>query len=263
MRSSLRLAALAAVVLPAFGHAQNPNPVPADPSQWPQHSRTRPAPAVVTPAPYLGPLGAPSDAVVLFDGTSLDQWRSGDKGDQPARWTIVDGAIQVAPGTGSLTSVRTFGDMQLHIEWMAPAPPRGEDQDRGNSGVFLMSSFEIQVLDSYHSATYPDGQAGSIYGEFPPLVNASRPPGEWQTYDIFFHRPHFDAVGRVTVPARVTVIHNGVLVQDNVTILGPTTNGHRTAYSALPDRMPLQLQDHEHPVRYRNIWIRDLGDSGR
>ncbi|HEY4320365.1 MAG TPA: DUF1080 domain-containing protein [Gemmatimonadales bacterium] len=257
----MRLLALLTLLAASSAMAQTPNPnaVPKDPSQWPQHSRTRPAPVVVTPAPYVGPVGAPSDAVVLFDGRSLDQWRSGDSANLPAKWKLVDGAIQVMPGTGSLTTAKAFGDMQLHIEWMTPTPPKGTDQDRGNSGVFLMSTYEIQVLDSYHSATYPDGQAGAIYGQYPPLVNASRAPGEWQTYDIFFHRPHFDAQGKVTTPARVTVIQNGILVQDDMTILGPTTNGHRTAYSALPDRMPLQLQDHEHPVRYRNIWVRDLG----
>jgi hypothetical protein len=180
----------------------------------------------------------------------------------PAKWKQVDGAIEVAAGTGDIETRRGFGEMQLHIEWSAPTPPRGEDQDRGNSGVFLMSTYEIQVLDSYHAATYPDGQAGAVYGQYPPLVNAMRPPGEWQVYDIFFHRPHFDATGKVTQPARVTVIHNGVLVQDNATILGPTTNGRRSAYSAHPDRLPIKLQDHGHPVRYRNIWIRELDNNG-
>ncbi len=241
--------------------AQNPNPVPKDPSQYPQHSRTRPAPVVVTPGPYLGPVPPPSDAVVLFDGKSLAEWRSGAKGDQPAKWTIDNGTILVAPGTGSLTSARSFGDMQLHIEWMAPNPPKGTDQDRGNSGVFLMSTYEIQVLDSYNAATYPDGQAGAIYGQYPPLVNPVRPPGEWQVYDIVFHRPHFDAAGKITAPARVTVFLNGIVVQDDMAILGPTTNGHRSAYSAHADKMPLQLQDHEHPVRFRNIWVRELPEQ--
>ncbi|HEY4101757.1 MAG TPA: DUF1080 domain-containing protein [Gemmatimonadales bacterium] len=266
MPSAIRLSLLLTTVLAAGAVAQtpNPNPVPKDPSQWPQHSRTRPAPPVVTPGPYLGPQAPPSDAIVLFAGSSLDNWRSADttKGMKAAPWKVENGDIVVAPGTGDIATKRGFGNMQLHIEWSAPNPPHGEDQDRGNSGVFLMSTYEIQVLDSYHAATYPDGQAAAIYGEVPPMVNAMRPPGEWQVYDIVFHRPHFDAAGRVTQPARVTVIHNGVLVQDNMTILGPTTNGHRSAYLKHADRMPLQLQDHNHPVRYRNIWVRELPDDG-
>ncbi|MES1260033.1 MAG: DUF1080 domain-containing protein [Gemmatimonadota bacterium] len=212
----------------------------------------------MTPGPYVGPVAAPSDAIVLFDGKSLSEWRSGPKNDQAAKWTIDNGSMLVAAGTGSLTTARAFGDMQLHIEWMSPNPPKGTDQDRGNSGVFLMSTYEIQVLDSYNAATYPDGQAGSIYGQYPPLVNPVRPPGEWQVYDIVFHRPHFDATGKVTTPARVTVFLNGIVVQDDMTILGPTTNSRRSAYEAHADKLPLQLQDHGHPVRFRNIWVREL-----
>src|ERR1035438_4465127 len=200
------LVTLAASAVPA----QNPNPIPKDPSPYPQHSRTRPAPVVVTPGPYPGPVAAPSDAIVLFDGKSLAEWRSGAKGDLPPKWTLDNGSIVVAPGTGSLTTARAFGDMQLHIEWSAPNPPHGEDQDRGNSGVFLMSTYEIQVLDSYNSATYPDGQAGSIYGQYPPLVNPARPPGEWQTYDIVFHAPRFSADSKLLEPAAITLLFNGV-----------------------------------------------------
>ncbi len=242
--------------------AQNPNPVPGDPSQWKQHAMDRPAPVAVTPAPYAGLVAAPSDAIVLFDGTSLAAWRAADTSKGDATWKIDNGALLAVAGAGDIATRRGFGSAQWHIEWMAPDPPHGEGQDRGNSGVFLMSTYEIQVLDSYRAATYPDGQAASVYGQFPPLVNASRAPGQWQTYDIVFHRPHFDATGKVTSPARVTLFHNGVLVQDNRAILGPTTNGHRTAYTAHADRMPLQLQDHGHPVRYRNIWVRELADDG-
>ncbi len=242
--------------------AQNPNPVPTAPSPWKQHAMDRPAPVVVTPGPYLGPVAPPSDAIVLFDGKSLAEWRSADTTKGDARWQIDNGAIVETPGIGDIATRRKFGDVQLHIEWSAPNPPHGESQDRGNSGVFLMSTYEIQVLDSYHAATYPDGQAAAIYGQFPPLVNAMRPPGEWQVYDIVFHRPHFDAAGRVTAPARATVFHNGILVQDDQVILGPTTNGHRTAYTAHADRLPLQLQDHGHPVRFRNIWVRELPEKG-
>jgi len=154
--------------------------------------------------------------------------------------------------------VRKFGDVQLHIEWAAPNPPSGEGQERGNSGVYLMSTYEVQVLDSYHNVTYPDGQAAAIYGQYPPLVNASRPPGQWQSYDIVFHAPRFDASGRLVSPARATVFHNGVLVQDNVELSGPTAHGQRPPYKPQPEKLPLSLQDHGEPVRYRNIWIREL-----
>lgn len=263
MPSAARLSLLLALAATTSLAAQtpNPNPVPKDPSPWKQHARDRPAPRVVTPGAYRGPEAPPSDAIVLFDGKDLSQWVSADSAKGAAPWKVEQGDMVIAPGTGAIETKQSFGDMQLHVEWSAPNPPHGEDQDRGNSGVFLMNTYEIQVLDSYHSATYPDGQAGAVYGEFPPLVNAMRPPGDWQVYDIVFHRPHFDASGKVTEPGRVTIFQNGILVQDNTTILGPTTNGRRTAYSAHADKLQLQLQDHGHPVRYRNIWVRELGDS--
>jgi hypothetical protein len=240
---------------------QNPNPVPKDPSEWPQHSLTRPKPEVVMPG-AMGSVGAPSDAVVLFDGTSLDAWRTTDTSRvTPARWTIAGGELEVAPGAGSIRTRRGFGDVQLHVEWRTPTPAVGEGQERGNSGIFLMSRYEVQVLDSWHNSTYADGQAGSIYGQFPPRVNASRPPGEWQSYDIIFHRPHFDTDGKLTVPARLTVFHNGVLVQEDQMLLGPTSNGVRTAYAAHADQLPIVLQDHGVKVRFRNIWLRELGDG--
>ncbi|HYV98899.1 MAG TPA: DUF1080 domain-containing protein [Gemmatimonadaceae bacterium] len=223
---------------------------------WPQHSKDRPKPPIVTPGRSNLPLPPPADATVLFDGSSLAQW--GDANGGPAKWKIVDGAMEVVAGTGSLVTRASFGDVQLHIEWMAPNPPHGEDQDRGNSGVFFMGKYELQVLDSYGNITYADGQAGALYGQFPPLVNASRPPGEWQSYDVVFHRPHFDASGKVTAPARFTVFHNGVLVQDNMELVGPTANMRRPPYEAHADKLPLSLQDHGHPVRFRNIWVREL-----
>jgi hypothetical protein len=148
--------------------------------------------------------------------------------------------------------------VQLHIEWASPAPARGEGQDRGNSGVFLMSHYEVQVLDSWRNLTYADGQAGALYGQSPPLVNASRPPGQWQSYDIIFHAPRFGPDSSVISPARATVIHNGVLVQDNVAFTGWTTHGKVAEYQAHPDALPLALQDHGHKVRFRNIWVRPL-----
>jgi hypothetical protein len=222
----------------------------------PQHARDCPAPPVVHPAPAGLPVTPPSDAVVLFDGHDLSKWRNQDGG--PAKWLVRDGYMQVAPGTGAIATAQGFGDVQLHVEWATPNPAKGSDQDRGNSGVFLMGRYEVQVLDSYGNVTYPDGQAAALYGQYPPLVNASRAPGEWQIYDIVFHRPRFGPGGTLVSPARVTVLHNGVLVQDNVALTGPTAHQRRPPYEAHPDRLPLSLQDHEHPVRYRNLWVREL-----
>jgi len=227
--------------------------------EWPVHSMDRPRPPVVDPGPERPPVPPPSDAIVLFDGKDLSQWRSQDG--TPAKWLVRDGYAEVAAGTGPIITRRDFGSMQLHIEWATPTPPKGEGQERGNSGVFLMTHYEIQVLDSYHNETYADGQAGAVYGQTPPLVNASRPPGQWQTYDIIFHRPRFGPDGRVLRPARVTVLHNGVLVQDNTEITGRTVHGAVAHYAPHADRLPLGLQDHENPVRYRDIWIRELPEQ--
>lgn len=225
--------------------------------QWPQHSRSRPQPPVVTPAPQPLPAPAPAGAVILFDGKSLDGWRQKGSG-SPAGWKVENGYMEVVPGSGDVESVHRFGDAQLHIEYMTPSPASGQDQDRGNSGVFLMGIYEVQVLDSYRNSTYPDGQNAAIYGQFPPRVNASRPPGQWQSFDITFHAPRFDAAGTPIAPARMTVVHNGVKVHDNVALLGPTTNMRRAPYEAHAAALPLSLQDHDHRVRYRNIWIKAL-----
>ena len=194
----------------------------------------------------------PSDAIVLFDGTDLSAW-NGD-------WKLEEDAVTVVPGTGNLVTNRAFGDVQLHIEWRTPSVIEGEGQGRGrgNSGVFLMERYEVQVLDSYENTTYSNGQAGSIYKQHIPLVNASRPPGEWQTYDIIFMAPRFRDDGTLSRPATFTVLHNGVLIQNHVTVEGPTVNIGEPEYQAHDDKAPLMLQDHENPVRYRNIWIREL-----
>ncbi|HET9152309.1 MAG TPA: DUF1080 domain-containing protein [Gemmatimonadales bacterium] len=225
---------------------------------WPPTDSTRPRPPVITPGPAGAPVPAPSDAIVLFDGTNLSQWRS-DSG-KPAGWTVRDGYMEVKPGAGTIQTAQGFGSVQLHVEWAEPLPAVGEGQERGNSGVYLMGLYEVQVLDSYHNPTYADGQAASLYGQYPPLVNASRRPGEWQTYDIVFRAPKFNADGSLARPAVVTVFQNGVLVQDHVVLTGPTAHKARPPYKAHPDALPLMLQDHGNRVRYRDIWVRRLGE---
>lgn len=262
-------AAFLILLLPA---AATMSPLEAQsPHDWEIHSMERPQPPVVDPgavslpgsvsAASAGSLvpAIPADAVVLFDGRDLSHWRSSNG--SAARWNVENDYVETVPGTGSLVTAESFGDVQLHIEWAAPVPTTGDSQNRGNSGVFFMGGrYEVQVLDSYRNETYPDGQAGALYGQYPPLVNASRPPGEWQSYDIIFHAPRFDADGRVTRPALVTVLHNGVLVQDNVELVGPTAHNSRPPYEAHEARLPISLQDHGDPVRFRNIWLRELND---
>ncbi|MGH9744099.1 MAG: 3-keto-disaccharide hydrolase [Candidatus Acidiferrum sp.] len=228
-------------------------------TRWKQHDMNRPVPAVVNPgtsSTQAEPGRPPSDAIVLFDGKDLSKWQQ-DNG-SPAKWKVENGYVEVVAKTGEMRTKEGFGDCQLHVELREPTPPHGESQERGNSGVFLMGLYEVQVLDSYHNRTYADGQAAAIYGQYPPLVIAARPPGEWQWYDIVFNRPHFDSAGKLLKPAHFTVFDNGVLVQDNVEPTGPTANGSRPPYKAGPDKLPLALQDHGNPVRYRNIWIREL-----
>lgn len=229
----------------------------ADLQKWGIHDEARPLPPVVDPGPAGPALPAPSDATVLFDGKDLSAWVSAKAG-AAAGWQVKDGYMEVVKGTGAIRTRQGFGSCQLHVEWASPSPAVGEGQDRGNSGVFLMDTYELQVLDSYNSRTYADGTAAAIYGQYPPLVNASRAPGQWQSYDIIFRAPTFDEKGALVTPARLTVLHNGVLVQDNEELTGPTGHKVRPPYKAHPDKMPLSLQDHSHPVRYRNIWIREL-----
>jgi len=210
--------------------------------------RAEEEPRVVNPGP------PPADAIVLFDGTDLSQWRKKSGG--KAAWELKDGVATVN-GTGDIVTQQPFGDCQLHIEWATPAEVKGEGQGRGNSGVIIQGRYELQVLDSYQNKTYFNGQAGAVYSQYAPLVNVSRKPGEWQSYDVIFHAPRFDENGKLSKPATITVLQNGVLVQDNVEIKGPTAN-QPTKYEAHPLKQPLVLQDHGNPVRYRNIWIREL-----
>lgn len=227
-----------------------------NPQEWPVHSMDRPQPPVVDPGPGALPVPPPRDAVVLFDGRDLAKWKHADGSE--AKWIVRDGYFEVRPGSGDLSTRDGFGDVQLHVEWMSPSPVRGEGQNRGNSGVYLMDTYEVQVLDSYENRTYPDGQAASLYGQFPPIVNASRAPGRWQSYDIIFRAPRFGSNGSVLRPATITLLHNGVLVQDHVTLTGPTAHQARPPYAVHADRLPIKLQDHAHPVRFRNIWLREL-----
>lgn len=236
--------------------APSPDAWSQAPARWKPHDMNRPRPPIVKPAPQKLPLAPPADALVLFDGKDLSQWRSQDG--SPAKWIAREGYMESVKGSGYVFTRQTFGDVQLHIEWAAPVPAMGKSQGRGNSGVFLMGLYEIQVLDSYENDTYPDGQAAAVYGQYPPLVNASLPPGEWQSYDIFFRRDRYNADGKLVQPARVTVLHNGILVQDNVEIWGPTNWLQHSPYKPHPDKLPLSLQDHGNPVRYRNIWLREL-----
>ena len=223
---------------------------------WSVHDPNRPQPRVVAPGPAGPPVPPTADAVVLFDGKDLGHWT--DAKGQPARWKVENGYMEVVDKAGGIRTARGFGDCQLHVEWMAPEPAKGKDQDRGNSGVFLMDTYEVQVLDCYGNTTYADGMTAALYGQHPPLVNACRPPGEWQTYDIVFHRPRFDKDGKVLAPARMTVFHNGLLVHECAALTGPTAHKARPPYKMHADRLPISLQDHGHPVRFRNIWIRDL-----
>lgn len=232
------------------------------PTTWRAHDWERPVPRVVDPGAGGLPVPPPSDAIVLFDGSDLDAWRGADGGEPT--WKLTDdGVLESVANAGYLYTRQAFGDCQLHIEWASPTVPEGKSQGRGNSGVFLMGKYEVQVLDTYKNRTYADGGAGAIYGQYPPLVNASRPPGEWQSYDIIFRRPRFGADGKLLEKASLTVLHNGVLVQDHTRPFGPTTWLYYSEYEAHPDRLPLGLQDHGNPVRFRNIWIRPLNENPR
>ena len=201
---------------------------------------------------------APADAIVLFDGNNLNAWVSDKEGSTAAPWKVENGAFTVVPRTGGIRTKDTFGDVQVHVEWSAPTVVKGTGQGRGNSGFFFMGKYELQVLDSYDNETYTNGMAASIYKQHPPLVNAMRPPGEWNTYDAIFTAPRFNQNGMLISPARITVIHNGILVQNNVELKGPTENIGIPHYVAHPAALPIHLQDHGDLVSYRNIWVRKL-----
>lgn len=240
---------------PAKKHRTSPigySDTPMLPNQpWRVHDIARPRPPLVTPASEPGQ--PPSDAIVLFDGTNLDHWTTTGKG----AWKLEDGYVEVVGGAGDLVSKEKFGDCQLHVEWAAPPEIDGSSQWRGNSGILLMSRYEIQVLDSWDNPTYADGQAGAIYGQFPPLVNPARKPGEWQSYDIVFEAPRFEGE-KLVRPAYVTVFFNGVLVHHRQEIVGRMAHRVVGTYAPHEPEEPLALQDHDTRVRYRNIWVRRL-----
>jgi len=271
---SIRLLAAAALTLAAGvtiaqnrsgGDADGFTDTPLLPGlAWHVHDPSRPHPRIVTPGAQPGQ--PPSDAIVLFDGKDLSKWTAArlgtaayTTGSGPAPWKVGNGYFEVVPRSGDIATKDKFGDVQLHVEWMEPADVSGLSQNRGNSGVFLMGLFEIQVLDSFGSRTYADGQAGAMYGQWPPLVNAVRKPGEWQTYDIVFEAPRF-VDGKLTRPAFMTVFLNGVLLHNHKEAMGPTIYRQVPRYVASPSNGPVILQDHGHPVRFRNIWVRDAGD---
>ncbi|MCL4545583.1 MAG: DUF1080 domain-containing protein [Chloroflexi bacterium] len=227
-------------------------------SKYRVHDSTRPQPVVVTPGTESSqsqPGRVPSDAIVLFSGTSLESWHHKDG--SPARWKVENGCMEVTPRTGNIITNTEFGDCQLHLEWAAPSAVAGQSQGRGNSGVFLMGRYEVQVLDCYNNPTYADGTTGAIYGQYPPLVNACRKPGEWQTYDIVWEAPRWDG-DKLVSPAYLTLFHNGVLLHNHRALLGPTTHRAVLPYAPHPSVGPLELQDHGNPMRFRNIWYRPL-----
>jgi 3-keto-disaccharide hydrolase len=254
--SALALAAALACAQEAKHHAAiGYSDTPVLPGQkWRVHDIDRPRPPMVTPG--ANPGDPPSDAVVLFDGKNLSHWTCSLKGQDVApAWKVENGYIEVIPGTGDLVSKEKFGDCQIHVEWATPSVVQGESQDRGNSGILIMNRYEVQVLDSYGNVTYADGQAGALYGQWPPLVNASRPPGKWQTYDIAWVAPKFEG-GKLVKPAYATVFHNGVLLHDHQEVLGTMVHRAVAVYTPHGSEEPLGLQNHGTYVRYRNIWVR-------
>lgn len=231
--------------------------------KWKVHDIERPRPPKVTPGPPVS-AAPPSDAIILFDGKDLSQWEQIPRGSggvpQPPKWKVENGYLEIVPKTGRIRTKQHFGDCQLHVEWQIPPEAKGDGQSIGNSGVELMGRYEIQVLESANHLTYADGGAGAIYGVWPPLVNPTRPQGEWNTYDIFFEAPRFEGE-KLVKPAYITVLFNGVLVQHHKDFLGTTIWRRIGTYTPHPPEQPLSLQDHSQPVRFRNIWIRKLGDQ--
>lgn len=234
---------------------------------WRVHDAYRPRPHIVVPGISGGPTSPPSDAIILFNGIDLSQWLAEGKGSEHGKlvepkWKVEKGYVEIVPEMGHLVSRQIFGDCQIHIEWATPSEVRGSGQGRGNSGILIMGKYEIQILDSFQNLSYADGQAAAMYGQYPPLVNASRGPGEWQVYDIIFEAPHFEE-GLLQQPAYVTVLHNGVVVHHRKAFIGAMTYKDVAVYEKHELKGPLKLQSHKNRVRYRNIWVRPLGTYER
>ena len=226
--------------------------------KWHVHDSDRPVPPVVTPgATFSDGAPPPSDAVVLFDGKDLSKWRS-DNG--PAGWKVENGYMEVVKDSGSIRTKDEFGDYQLHLEFATPARVEGDSQGRGNSGIYLCGRYEVQILDSYNNPTYPDGELGAIYGQYPPLATVPRKPGEWQTYDIIFEVARWDENRKLIKPASVTVILNGVVLHNKKAYIGSSTHREVGPSRPHPPHGPIVLQDHGNPTRFRNIWVRNLGE---
>jgi hypothetical protein len=231
-------------------------------TQWHVHDGTRPVPRVVTPGvAFSHGAPAPSDALVLFDGKDLSKWTFSAKAGSEAGWKVENGYMEVVPKSGSLRTRDNFADFQLHLEFATPAKVEGSSQGRGNSGILFNGIYEVQVLDSYNNPTYPDGQCGALYGQSPPLANASKPPGQWQSYDIIFESPRWDAFGKLAKKANVTVIHNGVLLHHKREYQGNTPHRNNGDYDKPHSpEVFIELQDHNNPMRFRNIWLRPIGE---
>ncbi|HOW70875.1 MAG TPA: DUF1080 domain-containing protein [Phycisphaerae bacterium] len=258
---SVVAAVYAAATFQGLGYKGTPN-IPGTP--WCVHDGERPQPRVVTPGTtFSHNAPAPSDAVILFDGKDLSKWQGGDN--QPARWTVENGCM--ASGRGNIRTKEKWSDFQLHLEFATPQAVSGDGQSRGNSGVLINGMYEVQVLDCFKNPTYPDGQCGAMYGQAPPLVNASKPPGEWQTYDIVFESPRWDSDAKLVKKANVTVIHNGAVLHHRHDYFGATDGINGMPHPSLgyygkphDPEVFIELQDHANPVRFRNIWIRKLGE---
>jgi Domain of Unknown Function (DUF1080) len=229
-------------------------------TKWHVHDSDRPHPPIVKPgARFSQEAQAPADAIVLFDGKDFSKWKS-DKGGE-VTWKIENGYMEVTPKSGIIRTKDEFGDFQLHLEWATPSKVESEGQGRGNNGVNIFGRYEVQILDSYDNVTYADGQAGALYGQYPPLVNASKPPGEWQTYDIIFESPRWDDSGKLLRKAAITVLHNGCVIHHKAELVGRT--GHKSFGNydkPHAPKGPIELYEHGNPVRFRNIWIRPLGE---
>lgn len=255
--AALALSPMTAPAAEPIGYTDTPM-IPGTP--WHVHDPNRPRPRVVQPAEtFSHNAPAPSDAVVLFDGKDLSKWQNGNGGE--AGWKVEHGYMEVVKGKGNIRTKDEFSDFQLHIEFATPEKVMSNSQGRGNSGVFLLGIYEVQVLDTYDNLTYPDGQCGAMYAQYPPLVNACKKPGEWQSYDMIFEAPRWDADGKLIKKACVTVIQNGVVLHHRKEFMG--TSGHKEVANydrTKASRGPIGLQDHGNPMRFRNIWIRNLGE---